>query len=119
MNGLSHEEIMKMQERAILHAKDMQKRASIKNPQSCAPPKNKKTPKEPLKEAQKSEPKALPHNITSTKVPCSKQILPCQEPPIMNFGTDDERLMLLSFILILIFDKADKILILALIYIML
>ena len=83
MPAYTENELRRMRERAIASAKEMQKRAAIK--ESGAQCKNPEPPKTP-------EP---------------------QKPPV-----DDDKLLLLSLIIILAADGADMLLIFALMYIL-
>lgn len=89
MPAYTENELRRMRERAIASAKEMQKRAAIKESGAqCKNPESSKTP-EPQK----------PQNPPA--------------PPV-----DDDKLLLLSLIIILAADGADMLLIFALMYIL-
>lgn len=89
MPAYTENELRRMRERAIASAKEMQKRAAIKESGSqCKNPEPPKTP-EPQKP---------------------------QNPPALP--VDDDKLLLLSLIIILAADGADMLLIFALMYIL-
>ena len=110
--NLSKEEFLKMQESALAHAKLMHNEAKKKN--SNYDFENIKSPCNDKKEVSDSNSQ---RNILSSGCPDEKSNHNMFVMTNNNPLNDDT--LLLTFILILIFDKADKILIFALMYIML
>ena len=115
MNSLSDEEFAKMQESAIEHAKLMKSRAAISEKESTQNTDNQGHKKfsSDISKEEKSQNKDFSQKPSAEPFSRDFKFAPTNK----NNQKDDS--VLLAFLLILIFDKADKILIFALIYIML
>ena len=115
----SQSELIKMQNEAVINARNMQKRAKLKGDENS---KNGSFQRE--KTAPKTDEKYTENSTFKEKE--KKAESPYLKPFFMeimfaetNSQNENEQRLLLTFILILIFDKGDKILIFALMYIML
>ena len=105
----TNHEFMKMREQAIVNAREMQNRAAIKDNspvQSQSMQEHSNALRFEVRPDTENKPKQIPHHA------------PDRQNVTHNPSHSDDRMLIMTLLLILIADGADKMLIFALMYIM-